>query len=288
MMKALKAANAPLWKSWVRSIVPRRIRYWTWAHRGVALLFLLTLWLGRHAWFPWFRGSTTATRPLGLFWLADPFATLEIALAHRGVQTSLIVAALLIALPYALLGRVFCGWVCPLGLLLDLNDDVRVWLRRRLRRYRIHLPEYTLPRHLKYGLLVFFVALSAAARVPAFQTISPINLLVRGLLFGTRLGWGLILAIVLVEYVAPRVWCRALCPLGAFYSLLGRWGRWHIHLKLEEGATCKGCGLCARECPMDIPIYTRYVLEGDGVIRDMECTRCGTCVDLCPTGVLKV
>ena len=98
---------------------PSRLLSWTTCRRLTAAGFLALLILGRYSWFPWLKGSLTATRVLDVVPLADPLSGLEVILASQSATSTLLLgmgATLLITL---LLGRVFCGWLCPLGLALD-------------------------------------------------------------------------------------------------------------------------------------------------------------------------
>lgn len=268
------------------TIKPRRLKQWTIAHRATAALFLLLLFLGRFEWFPFFKGSTASTRVLDMIFLADPLATLETTLASRQLHATLWVAAGLLVLLYALLGRAFCGWVCPLGLVLELNDEVRTRINRFLRRHKLALPNFQLPRNTKYVLLITFLLLSLANRLPVFQLVSPINLLTRSLVFEPGVGLVIVGVIVMVEYGAPRVWCRALCPLGALYSLIGRWGRLRVWINPEQGRTCVMCRQCTFQCPMGIRVLEDYVAPSKPSIDDPECSRCGVCLETCPRGTL--
>jgi len=266
----------------------RRLRRWTWAHRTTAAVFLLVLVLGRFDWFPWIKGSTAATRLFGFLWLADPMAALEVTLATRQFHGALVVAAGLLLIFYALVGRAFCGWVCPLGLLLDLNDDLRERLRRRRRRRGWRLPEVRLPLDTKYWLLALGLVLSAVARLPAFQLASPINILARGLVFAPGPGLLLVAGIVALEYVSRRAWCRALCPLGAFYSLVGHFGYVLVMVDQEKEQAGKACSLCTLHCPMGIRVLEDHIQRGKLTVDDPECTRCGSCLDPCPRGSLRL
>ncbi len=73
--------------------------------------------------------------------------------------------------------------------------------------------------------------------------------------------------------LAPRFWCRYLCPSGALLGLASV--RPVIRRRVSE--TCIQCGQCVRRCPMgaipsDRPEATRYP----------ECIVCGTCMTVCP------
>lgn len=266
----------------------RHIRRWTWAHRATAALFLLLLILGRFDWFPWIKGSLSATRVFGSAWLADPMAALEIFLATQTLPEGLLIATGFLFVFYALIGRAFCGWVCPLGLVLDLNDDLRAGLNRSLRRRGLRLSEIRVPGSTKYTLLALALILSFVARLPAFQLVSPINILSRAFIFAPGGELILVAGIIALEYISPRVWCRAICPLGAFYSLLGRFGRLRVTIDQARENAGRGCGLCTIKCPMGIRVMEDHTQVGKASVGDMECTRCGACIDPCPRTSLSL
>lgn len=259
---------------------------WTWTHRLTAALFLLILILGRFDWFPWLKGSTAATRLFGLLRLADPLAGLEATLATRHLHEPLLLAGGILLVLYVLLGRVFCGWLCPLGLLLDLNDEVRERVQRWLRRRGRRLPDLRFPPRSQYWLLGLAVGPSLVAQLPAFQLVSPINVLARALIFAPGPELLLVGGILALEYLSRRGWCRSLCPLGAFYSLVGRLGI--VRVLVDRQRPKPQCRLCMRRCPMGIRVMEEHVLAGHTAVTDPECTRCGVCVDACRSGVLRL
>ena len=265
----------------------RRIRRWTWAHRVTAGVFLLLLILGGFEWFGWVKGSITATRFAGYLRLADPLATLEVTLAARRIETSLVLAAGVLVILYFFLGRVFCGWICPLGLVLDLNDGLRRSAGRLLGRLGWRLPAGRLPGATKYFLLGLALGVSLIAQLPAFQVVSPINILTWGVIFRPGPEWVLLAGIVILEWFVPRTWCRALCPLGAMYSLIGRFAPLRVRIT-PAAAGRLACRQCTVNCPMGIAVMEDYVRPGKPSVDDPECTRCGGCLDACPQGSLKL
>ncbi len=267
---------------------PHRLDKWTLAHRASAMLFLALLFLGRYEWFPFLKGSAASTRLFNAIGFADPLAAFEAMLASRQFTVALLLSAGLLFVLYALVGRAFCAWICPLGLLLELNDGLRTRVNRFLRRRKKSLPDFQLPRHTKYAVLVVFLILSLVVQLPIFATVSPINLLARSVIFGPDAGLLLVGAIVASEYVSRRAWCIALCPLGAFYSLLGRFAPLRIQIDQENEKRGKQCGLCAYYCPMGIAVLDDHIKKGKVAVNDPECTRCGSCMDGCPRGNLRL
>lgn len=263
------------------------LRRWTWAHRLTAGCFLALLVLGRSEAFPWVRGSIGSTRLFDLVPFADPLAALEMTLATGRWVATVALGAGLALLLYGFLGRAFCGWLCPLGLLLDLWDDLRRRLQRLLLRYKHPLPERVLPGQIKYWVLALMLGVTAVSGLPTFTTVSPINVLVLGTIFGFGVEGALLGGILLLEVFYPRSFCRSLCPLGAFYSLWGRFGL----LKIRVNPSTAGrfmCRLCTRACPMGIRVMEDWATAGQPAVGDPECTRCGSCVDQCRGDVLHL
>jgi ferredoxin-type protein NapH len=268
--------------------VPRFPRFprWTWAHRLTALGFLVFLALGSELWFPWLRGSLSSTRLFGVVPFADPLSALEQMLAARSVAAELLLGLGVTALLYLILGRVFCGWLCPFGLMLELLHALRERVDRRLyRRFRWHLPRLRAPTWPKYWLLLFFLSVSFFSALPVFGIVSPIQWSIWAVTFRGDFAWGavfvsVLLAIAVLELLVPRVFCRSLCPIGGVYALLGRFALLRIRISPEESGR-KLCKQCSIHCPMGIDVMQAHVLEGHRSVEDPECTRCGTCLDVC-------
>ncbi|MDH7486766.1 MAG: 4Fe-4S binding protein [Anaerolineae bacterium] len=285
-----------------KAVTWRRIR------QGVqilALLLFLYLLLGTR------QGGVTFL-PHDLFFRLDPLAGLTAMLAGRRWVASLALGGVTLLLALAL-GRVWCGWLCPLGTLLD-------WTR--LRRHRSDGPG--LPsgwRQVKHFLLftLLFAALLgsltllvldpltllfrtvAVAALPALNALvtaaetalyrfgplqAPLELFdraVRGWLlpvaqsfFGQNVLLALAFAAVLaLNAIRPRFWCRYLCPLGALLGLFSKVA-WLRHTVDE--AACTACQRCARLCPTGTIDPQR-----DFAADPAECTLCLDCLASCPT-----
>ena len=259
-----------------------RFRFWTWSHRLTAAGFFAILVLGQNEWFPWLKGSPTAARWFQAIPFVDPLAALEVVLASRSLPLAMLPAVCLTLLVAALLGRVFCGWLCPLGLITELNGAVAVRLRRWLLLAHIRPPVIRIPRQTKYWLLTLFLGLSLVSGVPIFTAVSPVNMTVLAVLSAPIVPLAIIGAILVFEHFSPRAFCRGLCPLGALYSLVGRFGLLRVSVRSEAKQTL--CHQCTRQCPMGIRVMQDHVLAGHATVTDPECTRCGTCTG----GVLQL
>ena len=73
------------------------------------LFLLLALGIGRTGWLP-----------ADLFFRLDPLVGLAHMLAARQIVSALLIGALIVLVATLVLGRVWCGWLCPLGAVLDV------------------------------------------------------------------------------------------------------------------------------------------------------------------------
>jgi len=191
------------------------------------------------------------------------------------LQEVLLGAAIILTL-YALLGgRVWCAWVCPINMVTDLA----AWLRRRLGITDL----FRLSRNTRYTVLALALILSVLTGVAAFEWISPISMLHRELIFGIGLGWTAVLGVFLFDlFILRNGWCGHLCPLGAFYALVGKLALLRIRF---DTPTCTHCGECAKVCP-EPQVLNLKAAAAAGIIASGECTNCGRCISICPEDTL--
>lgn len=263
----------------------RSFPWWTVMRRVSALLFLALLIHASRPGVEWFRGTVAGTTVLGEVPFVDPLAALEVGLASRELMPTALLGAGILAFVALLLGPVFCGWVCPLGLLLDLAQSVRAGVNRLLPARA--LPALGLPRGVKYLVLAGALTFSVVTRLPVFQAFSPIQGLVRAVLYGAEVSLWFVGGILALEVIAPRLWCRSLCPLGALYAILGRWAILRVRVDPDRAGEIK-CQRCESSCPMGIEVMRRYALAGHSAVDHPDCTRCGACTEACPNNVLRL
>lgn len=223
-------------------------------------------------------GSLSSSQILGID-LLDPFATAQVVAASKTVAGTM-VWCLPILVGFALVrGRAFCGWACPVNLLGEAVD----WLRGKL---GIQVSEMPVPRIAKPVVALAVLVLSAITSIPVFESISPIGAFSRGLMFGSFLGVWTLVAIVVAElFWGHRVWCRALCPLGGFYQVVGTVGL--LSVKISQEA-CIGCDKCKTACLVDPSVLDAAVAGAEDSVRSGDCMLCGKCVDGCPAGALRI
>lgn len=265
-------------QSWVgklgvwRHIILRRL-----VQTGVLLLFLGTAhWGWSLAGQPILVGNLSSSELLGVIPMADPFAVAQMLLTQHALVSKVLVGAGIVLLLYGMLGgRVWCSWVCPINMVTDLAG----WLRIRLGIRDM----FRLSRNIRYSVLALALLLSALTGVAAFEWVSPISMLHRELIFGLGLGWTAVLGVFLFDLlVLKHGWCGHLCPLGAFYALVGRLAPVRVRF---DTPTCTHCGECARVCPEPQVLNLRQAANA-GMITSGECSNCGRCITVCPEDTL--
>lgn len=270
------------------------------------LLFLvLFLVLFRHTDY---SGADTIPYAVNIFFRWDPLVAASVMLASRAFIVLLLPALAVIGLTLVF-GRVFCGWICPLGTLIDGSGR----LIRPVRQVSSHW------RAAKYMILIA-VLVSAAFGVQWVGFVDPFALLVRGLTIAVDpminamvtggfdtvyfhgpswavpaseraydffkafvlpykqsrfllpfLTFSMLAAIFAMELLGRRFWCRNLCPLGAMLAVVSRFS----FFRRTPLSSCKRCDACRQQCRME-------AFTEDRAMMAEECTLCMDCLEFCP------
>ena len=245
---------------------------------AILLLFLLGPWFG--IW--WVKGNLASSTALDRISLTDPFILLQsLASGHIPGQTALLGALIVFVFYFLVGGRVYCSWVCPINVVTDAAN----WLRNR---FKLNL-SWGLKKSARLWIMATALAVSAVTGTIAWETVNPITMLQRGLVFGMGLAWVITLAVFLFDLlVTRRGWCSHLCPVGAFYGLLGR--RALIRVQAARRAACTDCGDCFRACPephVIIPALKPAQQADTSLILHGDCINCGRCIDVCADDVFR-
>jgi polyferredoxin/NAD-dependent dihydropyrimidine dehydrogenase PreA subunit len=236
--------------------------------------------------------------PVNLFLQLDPLVAIGTLLSSQTIYRGLLWALLTVVFT-VVLGRFFCGWLCPFG---ALNQFIG-WLgnRRRSLKEKIASNKFRKAAVLKY---MFLIAFLVAAAIPLSEKtmlltgiLDPLPLIHRSfnmillpiadrftnilsvkprIYEGAFLVGALFFAALFMNLIIPRFYCRFICPAGALFGLLGKYSVWRIG-KTEE--KCSNCLQCEKAC------------EGGcspaGKIRINECVLCLNCYDNCKDGSIK-
>ena len=291
--------NTVGWRRWL-NIILRKIGL-TWRYSPVRRLIqvsCLSLFLYLFFYVAWphvglFSGSVLSDRewlPVEFFLWIDPLVGLTTSIASWRWNVALLGLGG-IFLVCILFPRGFCGYICPLGTLIDVFD----WLiGRHITRFRFKSVGGWM--NLKYYLLAA-VLIASFFGVLLAGYIAAIPILTRGLLFtagrlqlGVMKGWNqvgpvqwpfylslaLFAVVFLFGFFGNRFWCRYVCPTGALFSVFAAF---RIGERKVE-TTCIGCGKCVRYCPFG-------AIKEDFTTRTLDCTFCQTCGGTCPTHAIK-
>ncbi len=230
--------------------------------------------------------------PVSLFLEADPLIALGSLLASQVLFSGLVLALVIVGLTL-IFGRVFCSWICPLGILNHVMSALPSVLKRRARMLS---NEWRPIYQTKYYILIALLVL-AAFGVLQVGLLDPIALVVRSFavsvlpglqkaglpLYATQPtflgGWliGLLLLVILgANRFVMRLWCRMLCPLGALLGALARHSLFRIH---KEPSKCLSCHKCSEAC--------HGACDPHGSIRVSDCVMCLNCLTACPQGGIR-
>lgn len=283
------------------------------ARRISQILFLLFfLWLFIRASYPY-----ETALPSDLFLRASPLVALSTMIASRQCISSLVLALIVLAITVPL-GRIFCGWVCPLGTIIDGSDNL---IKRKKRKAGDR--ESSRYRWIKFGILtavlvasvfslqlVWFVdpivlltrtvttsifpifAISVEAAFDLGFSIRPIEDMLYGVYDFARSAFLPVelyffqqalffLLIFLAILTMGRVTRRFWCRnLCPLGAMLGIFSRFRL-LKREVTDACTDCGICQIQCKMNAieDDYTRN--------STIECIECAECVAVCPVNAVK-
>lgn len=244
-----------------------------------------------------------------------PLGALETFLASKTFVPSVFFAFLFFIVVAVIVGRAFCGWMCPVPLLrsvlgaeekrtskgypkgakesepdlegkradfavADVQEEKAAFSSAKI-------TDRSIPKGPFY---VLFAALGSALvfGFPVFCLICPV-----GLTFGVILGvWSffytgsaswtllLILAFLFLEIFFLRKWCHQFCPIGALISLVSIFNR-SFRPKVSSGCyKLKGglnCNRCSIACSEGIQL-----LYNPSSRELSRCIKCGKCADACP------
>ncbi len=224
-------------------------------------------------------GNLISSKVLDLVYMTDIFSGIELIISSKSLKYQLISGLILIITIYIILGRAFCGWVCPVDLIFSYTN--------KKNKYKIYKINNRIP--IIVVVITFFILISFLLSQPIFITyISPITNFFRILFLPfSRVEFTLIilsiillLVVIIIDRLNKRFWCKDLCPIGFMYGLLNKISVLKIQLDKKR---CKVCYKCNESCPMSIDILNTT----KSYISSVDCILCGKCIDACKHNALK-
>jgi len=215
-----------------------------------------------------------------------PIGSLQAISNHKNFNLSFYVLGL-IGLFGILLGRFFCGYLCPFGFFQDLLAKIpskKIRIKNRFNnivRYSILIiMVFLIPIFVtdKFGMgdPVFCKYICPSGTLLGAFPLLTVNPALRGAigsLFFLKVG--IFVAISVLSIFIFRFFCRLICPLGALLGLFNPVSFYRF--RIDD--SCISCGKCERACKMGInPVETP---------NSTECIRCDDCVKECPVSAIK-
>ncbi len=252
--------------------------------------FLLFCWLMFLANQQYIKGY-----PVTLFLDASALNGLGALLAGANVAHLMWIGFFILALSF-IFGRFFCGWICPMGTIMDAISFI---FRPGKIKDRIEKNKYSPKQIYKYMLLII-ILISAAMGVMQAGLLDPISILTRtgAVFFAPAISdstntiihnipertfpiapliVGFFAFLLWLNIIRPRFWCRYICPLGALLGAGARFAPKHI---VRDKAKCTDCGLCTATCTA--------AASPQKNIRTSECWLCHNCIEECPENALTL
>ena len=156
-------------------------------------------------------------------------------------------------------GRLYCGRVCAYGALTQLLDTV---VPAKLRR---EPPPWLEQRaaYVKYGLLAAVVVYFLATRdISIYRYVEPFWMFTG---HGTTVMWAGLTILLVGTVFVRNLYCRFLCPVGAFLGLLSGL----TVFRIKRWSECKSCKICEKTCEWG-------AIRGPVIVKS-ECVRCDDC-----------
>ena len=218
---------------------------------------------------------------IGTFCNVCPVGFLQISLASRQIPLDMIVGVALAVAAIVVLGRFFCGWLCPTTFIRKTCQ------KQDSKMTKMH--KQGVVRLLPYAVLVLALGISFVMRFPVFCLACPIGLFfgflfaLFKLIFAVEPSWNLVIFPIMIglEVLLFKKWCSVICPIGAIFSLLHKVRFFRIKPEVNH-QTClqhsgSSCTVCVNVCEEGVNIHASQASDVQ------RCTNCLTCLDACPT-----
>lgn len=243
----------------------------------------------------------------------NPLLALTTTIASRVFFIAFLPAVITLVFTF-FLGRVACGWICPLGSIHQFFSFV-------FKKTKLHRPKKLRDNHTAWKYYIFvFILVSAVFTLDLVGIFDPFSLLYRSIIVGVLpiLSYGfsafiglfyqlnlagigdpliqffenldinavflqgffigvIFIGVVLLNMVRERFWCRYICPLGAMLGLVSRWNIFDLKIDKDR---CIDCRLCTIQCQTQANPFPNEDWKSS------ECVYCFTCSAICPTNAI--
>lgn len=190
---------------------------------------------------------------------------------------------LLILIPLTVIfGRIFCGYMCAFG---TVNDLLYEFSSRILKiEFKINKDLDKLFKLIKYFILLFIIIVIWTLGFSNFNKFNPWDAFAEITQFPPSISNIIALSVLILIFIGAifieRFFCRYLCPLGAFLSLLQALRI--VKIDKNKSTCLNGCRRCTTSCSMGID------LDKVDKVNSIECIQCMNCTGVCPKSNAKV
>jgi ferredoxin-type protein NapH len=247
--------------------------------RFTQVMVILLYMAGNYYSWSILQGNLSSSLLFDTIPLSDPFAVLQMFFSGIVLSIDVIIGGLIITIVYGIVGgRMFCSYVCPINIVTDAAN----YLRNKL-GFNIIQKKQPASKNIRYWVLALSLILSYILGLSAFEYISPISITHRGLIFGMGFAWTAMLVIFLFDlFVLKNGWCGHICPLGGFYSIVGKYSLLRVEHKKEN---CTACMECKVVCPES---HVLFMVDKQSLqIQNGDCTNCARCIEVCNDDALS-
>ena len=203
--------------------------------------------------------------------------------AGLGIVTAGLIVLILLFLGSLVLGRLWCGWLCPSG---GLQELMRFFSDPHLRTTRLDWLKYLVFLGIFGGIGYAIWSAGGFSSIDLFyRTENGISVLAAG---GVAALLGPVIMIIVFTLIfGRRGFCHTFCPFAPML-MIGRkirnLFRWPAPGLSADSSRCIDCKKCSKECPMSLDV--------NGMVRNdemeqAECILCASCADACPKGVIS-
>jgi len=203
--------------------------------------------------------------------------------AGMGVMTGGLVVFALLFTSSLVVGRLWCGWLCPSG---GLQELVRFVHDPRLRTTKMDWLKYLIFLGIFGGIGYAIWSAGGLSTIDLlYRTENGISILAAG---GVAAFLGPVTIVMIFTLIfGRRGFCHTFCPIAPML-MIGRkirnLFRWPALQLSADASRCIDCGKCTAGCPMSLDVNA---MVREGQVENSGCILCGNCADTCPQGVIR-
>jgi polyferredoxin len=211
---------------------------------------------------------------------------IQTILSAIGVSSSIIIILpmiiilIILLLTVLLFGRIFCGFVCPVGALQEFISKINFKSNIKKQKdvkYKIDISLKTanIIRWIFFGVIIILAIFWSFSVLQIINPFSGFKIFTNPLAPLFLIPGITLIIVAIASFFVYRPWCRLFCPFGMLASVIGRFSQ-KKYIRTED---CNECGSCEKICPT-------HQAERDS--KKEECYYCNRCVDVCPQDAIKL